>query len=120
MPSIVSSPRKAVESNVPTILTKWICTISFLEGYYLADFRAEFHDLRSTDPRAQEEYAECLWPTSYSAWQGLASQLLELGSAGIVYPCVRQVGGTCVACFRPVLVTNVRLGLPYFFSMDGK
>jgi RES domain len=71
----------------------------------LADFRAEFHDLR-----AMTEYAECLSPTSYTASQALASQLLELGSAGVVYPCVRLAGGTCIACFRPVLVTNVRHG----------
>jgi RES domain-containing protein len=76
-------------------------------GYadYLADFRAEFHDLRSST-----EHADCLSPTGYAASQALASQLLELGSAGIVYPSVRRAGGTCIACFRPVLVTNVRKG----------
>ncbi len=86
---------------------------------YLADFRAEFHDLRSTDLRRtsrRSEYAECLSPTSYAASQALASQLLELGSAGIVYPCVRLAGGTCIACFRPVLVTNVRLGSVFTFT----
>ena len=85
---------------------------------YLADFRAEFHDLRSTDLRTtspRSEYAECLSPTSYAASQALANQLLELGSAGIVYPCVRLAGGTCSACFRPVLVTNVRKGSVFTF-----
>ncbi len=85
---------------------------------YLADFRAEFHDLRlndlhSNDRRSSEDtagYADCLSPTSYAASQALAAQLLEMGSAGIVYPCVRRAGGTCLACFRPVLVTNVRVG----------
>jgi hypothetical protein len=35
-----------------------------------------------------------------------------------VYPCVRRRGGICLACFRPVLVTNVRKGYIYtlFFS----
>lgn len=80
---------------------------------YLADFRAEFHVLRATSPRS--EYAECLSPTSYAASQALASQLLESGSAGIVYPCVRLAGGICIACFRPVLVTNVRLGSVFTF-----
>ncbi len=75
---------------------------------YLADFRAEFHDLRSAT-----EHADCLSPTSYVASQALAAQLLALGSAGIVYPSVRRAGGTCVACFRPVLVTNVRKGELY-------
>jgi hypothetical protein len=77
---------------------------------YLADFRAEFHDLR-----ASKEYADCLSPTSYVASQVLAAQLLELGSAGIVYPCVRRRDGTCIACFRPVLVTNVRQGSTFRF-----
>jgi len=70
---------------------------------YLADFRAEFHDLRGTT-----EHVDCLDPDSYSASQILAQQLLDLGSSGIVYESVRRAGGTCIACFRPVLVTNVR------------
>ena len=77
---------------------------------HLADFRADFHDLRATT-----EFAECLSPTSYAASQALAGQLLELGSAGIVYPSVRRARGTCLACFRPVLVTNVRKGYVYTF-----
>jgi len=72
---------------------------------YLADFRADFHDLRDC-----AEHADCLSPVSYAASQALAAQLLELGSAGIVYPSVRRAAGTCIACFRPVLVTNVRKG----------
>ena len=75
---------------------------------YLADFRAEFHDLRNVT-----EYADCLSPTSYRASQVLGAQLLALGSSGIVYPSVRRSGGTCVACFRPVLVINVRKGYIY-------
>ncbi len=77
---------------------------------YLADFRADFHDLRGTT-----EHAECLSPTSYRASQVLAAELLALGAAGIVYPSVRRRGGTCLACFRPVLVTNVRKGYIYTF-----
>ena len=36
--------------------------------------------------------------------------LLAAGSAGIVYPSVRRANGTCLVCFRPALVTNVRTG----------
>jgi hypothetical protein len=72
---------------------------------FLADFRAQFHDLRDS-----AEYAECLSPASYIASQALAAQLLTTASAGIVYPSVRRKNGACIACFRPVLVTNVRLG----------
>jgi RES domain-containing protein len=70
---------------------------------YLADFRGEFHDIRRSP-----EYAECLDPASYAASQGLARQLLKQGSAGLIYPSVRHRGGTCLACFRPALVVNVR------------
>jgi RES domain len=81
---------------------------------FLADFRAEFHDLRNA-----KRYADCLSPTSYAASQKLAAQLLEQGSAGIVYPCVRRPRGTCIACFRPVLVTNVRKGHIYTFVFEN-
>ena len=78
---------------------------------YLADFRAEFHDLRNTN-----EHQDCLSPNSYGASQALGAELLQLGSAGIVYPSVRRQGGTCLGCFRPVLVTNVRKGYIYVFT----
>jgi hypothetical protein len=77
---------------------------------YRADFRAEFHDIRGT-----RKYRDCLSPTSYVASQALAAQLLEAGSAGIVYPSVRRSWGTCIACFRPVLVTNVQKGESFMF-----
>ena len=90
--------------------TKWDedDTADYLD--YLADFRADFHDLRGTT-----EHANCLSPISYTASQALAAQLLELGSAGIVYPSVRCTGGTCIGCFRPVQVWNVRKGNIYEF-----
>ena len=72
---------------------------------YLADFRAQFHDLRKNP-----EYVVCLDPASYVASQRLARELLNRGSAGLIYPSVRHRGGTCLACFRPALVTNVRKG----------
>ncbi len=77
---------------------------------YLADFRAEFHDIRNS-----RDHTDCLSPTSYVASQKLGAQLMERGSAGVVYPSVRHAGGTCIACFRPVLVTNVRKGYVYSF-----
>src|ERR1700722_17157372 len=94
--------------------TKWdeVDESDYLD--YLADFRADFHDLRETT-----EHSDCLSPTSYKASQALAAQLLELGSAGIVYPSVRRQGGTCLACFRPVLVTNVRKGYVYTFLFES-
>jgi len=82
---------------------------------YRADFHAEFHDLRIDDLRNSTEYADALASDSYARSQALAAELLHLGSAGIVYPSVRRSGGTCLACFRPVLVTNVRKGDTFTF-----
>jgi RES domain-containing protein len=72
---------------------------------YLADFRADFHDIRG-----ESEFAKCLDPGGYQSSQSLARELLKEGSPGIVYPSVRHKGGSCLACFRPALVTNVRRG----------
>lgn len=72
---------------------------------FLADFRGKFHDIRD-DPT----FETCSDPNSYSASQHLARELLEGGSAGLVYPSVRHDAGTCIVCFRPALVNNVRKG----------
>lgn len=93
---------------------------------YLADFHADFHDLRGSDLRegdlpesnlwdnppetGNSTFAEYLSPTSYMASQQLAVQLLQVEALGVVYPSVRRRGGTCVACFRPAMVCNVRKG----------
>lgn len=76
---------------------------SFVLCDYLADFRADFHDIRR-----DRNYSDCLDPKSYARSQELARELLAAGSAGIVYPSVRRSSGTCIVCFRPALVTNVR------------
>jgi hypothetical protein len=80
---------------------------------YLADISAEFHDIRDGD------FAEILNPESYVESQALAERLLETGSLGIVYPSVRRDGGTCLACFRPALVMNVRKGFTYRLRWGG-
>lgn len=82
---------------------------------YLADFSAEFHDIRR-----DKRFADCLARDSYVASQGLAQDLLEAGSLGLVYPSVRRRKGTCLACFRPTLVMNARKGATYVFRWDGK
>ena len=78
---------------------------TFLYVDFLADFRGEFHDIR-IDPR----FAKCLDSNSYTASKKLARELLDMGSAGVIYPSVRHNGGTCIVCFRPALVNNVRKG----------
>ena len=83
----------------------WQETETFTYVDFLADFRGQFHDIRN-DPR----FRNCLDPNSYGTPQHLARRLLEIGSAGIVYPSVRHKPGTCIASFRPALVNNVRKG----------
>jgi hypothetical protein len=82
---------------------------------YLADFSASFHDLR----RARG-YRTCLAPDSYVASQDLAERLLDAASLGVVYPSVRRDGGTCLACFRPALVANVRRGATIRMTWSGE
>lgn len=81
---------------------------------YLSDFSGEFHDLRDA-----KGFGRVLDPASYVASQALSQRLLEAGSLGIVYPSVRHVGGTCLACFRPALVGHVRKHGRYRFTWDG-
>ncbi len=77
-----------------------------------ADFHASFHVLEPA-----RRYADCLQaepvPQCYTAPQLLARRLLAEQSNGIVYPSVRHPGGTCLACFRPPLVTRPRRGARY-------
>lgn len=82
---------------------------------YFADFRCEFHDLRSL------EYTDkILAPDSYIDSQILAERLFSQGSLGVIYPSVRDHSGICIACFRPALVTNVRKGTTFLFRWTGK
>ncbi|MBW8868741.1 MAG: RES family NAD+ phosphorylase, partial [Acidobacteria bacterium] len=81
---------------------------------YLSDVSAELHDLR-----ADARFEDCLSPKSYVPSQKLAARLVEAGSLGVVYPSVRRPKGTCIACFRPSLVTNVRRAGTYTFVWDG-
>src|SRR5258707_1038638 len=67
-----------------------------------------------------ERFAACLSPDSYVASQGLADQLLKADSLGVVYPSVRYSEGTCLACFRPAVVTHVRTGAHYEFTWNGQ
>jgi hypothetical protein len=81
----------------------------------LADFGASFHDVRGNDA-----YRDVLDPASYIASQQLANTLLDAGSMGVVFPSVRQPGGTNLACFRPALVGNVRKAHAYRLTWAGQ
>lgn len=80
----------------------------------IADFTSTFHDIRGVDA-----FAKYLDPASYIESQNLSSQLLDSGSMGVIYPSVRRPAGTCLACFRPALVGNVRKGQVYRLTWSG-
>lgn len=95
---------------------------------YLADFSGQFHDLRLSpglrDKALREVSLPDPWsaeldPQSYRSSQALAAALLAEGSVGVVYPSVRHPAGTCLACFRPAVVANVRRGPTYSLSWRG-
>jgi hypothetical protein len=93
---------------------RWPEKETFIYVDFLADFRGAFHDIRN-DTR----FKNCLDPGSYRASQRLAGQLLEDGAAGLLYPSVRHKGGTCIACFRPALVNNVRKGATIAIAFEN-
>ena len=88
-------------------------SIQFRE--YVARFSAGFHDIRPVKP----EFAPYHRPDTYKYSQRLAATLLEHGSNGILYRCVRHPGGQCIACFRPRLVQNVRPSAHFEFRWEG-
>lgn len=89
-------------------------TFDYLD--FLADFRGKFHHL---DP---EEQPSCLQaspiPACYRVSQLLAEKLLFEGSLGIVYQSVRHPSGTCIACFRPALISNPRRAARCRITLD--
>ncbi len=91
----------------------WDETVTY-DGY-LADFSADFHDIRG-DP----QFAKCLSPDTYEHSQKLAEDLLANAALGVIYPSVRDANGICVVCFRPTLVMNVRKSGTFEFSWQGK
>jgi hypothetical protein len=82
---------------------------------YLAGFDCAFHGVRVEVPA----YAPLHNPTSYTASQAFARELLTAGSNGVIYRSVRRAGGECIACFRPGLVENVRIGGYFEYRWEG-
>ena len=84
-----------------------------------ADFIGVFQDLILDNPRP-----DCLDPdidVGYPAGQALAKKLRgEKGVSGIVYPSVRQSGGTCLVALYPAVVQNVRQGGLWRMTWSGK
>jgi len=101
----------AFHKQVELAEAAWTREESITYDDYLSDISAVFHDLRRA-----AGFRACLDPASYVASQALAERLLDDGALGVVFPSVRHAGGTCLACFRPPLVTNVRRDATYRFT----
>ncbi len=82
---------------------------------YLADFHGPFADIRERRAAFERLYD----PKSYAASQAFARGLLNSGGNGIVYRSVRDARGECIACFRPKLVKNVRVGPHFEYRWNG-
>ena len=83
---------------------------------YLANFHCAFDDIRAGTP----ENAPLHDPRSYVQSQAFARARLTSGSNGVMYRSVRHPGGECVACFRPALVKDVRIGAHFEYRWEGR
>lgn len=84
---------------------------------FLADFSGDYHRLDEAEQQACLQPAPV--PECYAPGQALAEMLLNQGARGIVYPSVRNQGGTCIACFRPALVFHPRRGGRYSIAVKA-
>ncbi len=82
---------------------------------YVATFTGAFHDIRDD----RREFRPLHAADSYDRSQRTAAELRQSGANGIVYRSVRRPGGTCIACFRPQLVTDVRVAGHFEYRLTG-
>ena len=107
-----SQAEVAIHKRIQLAEVGWIEREVVTYDDYLADVSANLHDVRD------DRFAAVLDPDSYEASQRLAARLLAAGSLGVVYPSVRQHDGTCLACFRPAIVTHVRRDATWRFTWE--
>jgi RES domain-containing protein len=84
----------------------WHATVDYAEMW--ASFAGDFVDLRGVAPPPP-----CLDPdiaVGYPAGNALADAVRAEGLNGIVYPSVRDPGGTCLVALWPHVVQSVRQG----------
>lgn len=81
---------------------------------YLARLNGRLHDIRVGAP------PEIYDPRDYSAGQAFGRILRSNGSNGIIFNSVRNTQGTCVAVFRPRLISNCRQERHLTYQWDGE
>ncbi|MPY87112.1 MAG: RES domain-containing protein [Luteitalea sp.] len=113
--SIETAHAEAIHRRTQELLESGVLETRVEMREYRADFDARFHDIRARNNAYEHLYD----PASHTASQELARELLTDGSNGIVYRSVRDDGSTCLACFRPRLVLNVRQGAHFEYVWEG-
>lgn len=83
---------------------------------YAVDLDAPLHDIRALREARPEFYAL----DSYGASQGLALELRQIGSNGILYESVRYADGECAAVFRPRLLSKCRQERHLCYVWNGR
>jgi hypothetical protein len=83
---------------------------------YAVDLDASLHDIRALRETRPEFYAS----DSCGASQGLALELRQIGSNGILYESVRYAGGECAAVFRPRLLAKCRQERHLCYVWNGR
>lgn len=81
---------------------------------YLSDFKDHFIDARADNWKVLGIYAD----DCYTESQKFAQEHRLKGAAGIIYNSVRDNGGSCIACFKPKKVLNVRQGKHFRINWD--
>lgn len=81
---------------------------------YMARAIGDLHDVREGAPPT------IYHPDDYSASQALGRRLRLEGSDGIIFNSVRDPGGTCVAVFRPRLISACRQERHLAYQWDGE
>jgi hypothetical protein len=82
---------------------------------YLSDFDAAFHDIRGDDPAWRHLHD----PESWTASQALGETLRRQRANGLLFNSVRSARGSCIVCYRPPLVLNVRPAAHYEYRWTG-
>lgn len=75
----------------------------------------DFHDILS-HPNSDE----IMHQDNYAASQKIANEFRLLGSNGIIYPSVRNMGGQCIAAYWPDVVGVPVQGRHFSYHFDGR
>lgn len=94
----------------PTVLEKAVVVADLR-----ARGRAALPDIRAPRPTPADVYHD----TDYGPGQTFGGYLRNLHAHGVLYDSVRHAGGTCVAVFRPPVLSDARAVATLQYAWDG-